>query len=203
VAAPTGHLNFTVAQPLRLDPAGFGACGACRDTLQPKPQASPAPPPLPAGPVQPAPSAAPLVAAQQAAESSDDAMSEWSTVSDDGNAATPCATDAASGEPQSDAWWLRAPPGGRWPFRMQLVPSAFDPAEFALWRRYQTRVHGDKPHELRQSSFTRFLVDNPFGGGVARAEDASAPKSGYGAFHLQFWVGEHLAAVSVVDILPR
>lgn len=40
-------------------------------------------------------------------------------------------------------------------------PSAFDEEEYRLWRRYQTRVHGDDPNENNELGYGRFLVDTP------------------------------------------
>ena len=40
-------------------------------------------------------------------------------------------------------------------------PSAFDEEEYRLWRRYQTRVHGDDPSENNELGYGRFLVDTP------------------------------------------
>jgi Arginine-tRNA-protein transferase, C terminus len=44
--------------------------------------------------------------------------------------------------------------------------------------------------------------DRPVTGSELTA-DSGRPVCGYGAFHLQFWLGGHLIAVSYVDMLPR
>lgn len=41
------------------------------------------------------------------------------------------------------------------------------------------------------------------GSPVQLAVQDGRPSCGFGAFHMQFWIGTHLAAVSVIDILPR
>ena len=64
-------------------------------------------------------------------------------------------------------------------------------------------MHQDKPSKLSRSGFSKFLVHNPFGGVVSKAEDPQAPECGYGAFHVQWWLGDHLVALCVVDVLPR
>lgn len=46
-------------------------------------------------------------------------------------------------------------------------------------------------------------MQNPFGGVVSQADDPQAPECGYGAFHVQWWLGDHLVALCVVDVLPR
>lgn len=70
-------------------------------------------------------------------------------------------------------------------------------------RKYQIAVHNDAPGKLSRSSYTKFLVSNPFGGVVTQSADPQAPECGYGAFHVQWWLGEHLVALCVVDVLPR
>jgi arginyl-tRNA--protein-N-Asp/Glu arginylyltransferase len=108
--------------------------------------------------------------------------------------------DEESGRHQ---WWRQPPPGGRWPFRMVMIPSKYVAEEFALYRKYQYAVHHEAAGSVTKGGFKRFLVDHPFGGIVGRDRDCNAPSCGYGAFHIQYWLGEHLIAVSVVDILPR
>ena len=39
--------------------------------------------------------------------------------------------------------------------------SSFMEEEYALYRKYQVRVHGDKPSEVTRSGYKRFLVDSP------------------------------------------
>ena len=212
---------------------------------------------------------------------------------------------SSTGEPSAsrEQWWLQPPPDGRWPLRVVLQRSAFQEAEWRLWRRYQATVHNDKPARLTRSAYHRFLVSSPFPAngapaagaryvvpawccdgssgvgctsaaasnsagvaaiaqrmarrsaapcmdqtapdqqrahaalreqaGIARAHGSAAsgsshssagaqagaaasgreewltvrpdgaPSCGYGAFHMQFWLGAHLVAVNVIDILPR
>lgn len=87
---------------------------------------------------------------------------------------------------------------------LQLVvrthPSCFDPLEFELYCRYQHAVHGDDECELTAASFTRFLVASPL---VPVPPGPGTPSCGYGTFHRQYWLGETLVAVGVVDVLPN
>jgi len=80
--------------------------------------------------------------------------------------------------------------------------SVFDPEEFALYKKYQIRVHKDKPKEVNESSYRRFLVETPviF---VPPGNDNLAPPCGFGSFHQQYLIDGKLVAVGVVDILPR
>ncbi|ACO65052.1 predicted protein, partial [Micromonas commoda] len=76
-------------------------------------------------------------------------------------------------------------------------PSAFDEEEYRLWRRYQTRVHGDDPNENNELGYGRFLVDTPL-----RRRWVASPPSGFGSFHQQYRIDGKLVAVGVVDVLP-
>jgi Arginine-tRNA-protein transferase, C terminus len=75
--------------------------------------------------------------------------------------------------------------------------------------------------QVSTRQFVRFLVDSPLpapttgqhpangisplqsagGGGVAA--DEAADQAAYGTFHMQYWLGSALIAVSVVDVLPK
>ena len=85
-------------------------------------------------------------------------------------------------------------------FEITTAPSAFDAEEFALWKRYQVAVHGDKETDLSKRSYVRFLVDSPF---EPEPAEEGTPSTGYGAFHQQYRIDGALVAVGVVDILPR
>lgn len=85
---------------------------------------------------------------------------------------------------------------------IRMKRSVFDPEEFALYKKYQIRVHKDKPKVVNESSYRRFLVETPviF---VPPGNDNLAPPCGFGSFHQQYLIDGKLVAVGVVDILPR
>ncbi|XP_058099649.1 arginyl-tRNA--protein transferase 1-like isoform X2 [Magnolia sinica] len=83
-----------------------------------------------------------------------------------------------------------------------LKRSSFDPEEYALYRRYQIRVHNDKPAEVTEISYKEFLVDTPIVF-VPPSGDGTVPPCGFGSFHQQYVIDGQLVAVGVVDILPR
>jgi Arginine-tRNA-protein transferase, C terminus len=75
--------------------------------------------------------------------------------------------------------------------------------------------------QVSTRQFVRFLVDSPLptpvtqqqpangtspsqsaSGGAATADEA-ADQAAYGTFHMQYWLGSALIAVSVVDVLPK
>lgn len=85
---------------------------------------------------------------------------------------------------------------------IRLNRSSFDPEEFALYRRYQSKVHNDKPQNLTENSYSRFLVDTPLLY-VSPTGDSTVPPCGFGSFHQQYLVDGKLVAVGVIDILPN
>ncbi|GAB4831936.1 hypothetical protein Ancab_005951 [Ancistrocladus abbreviatus] len=85
---------------------------------------------------------------------------------------------------------------------IRLKRSSFDPEEFALYRKYQLKVHNDTPDHVTESSYMRFLVDTPLIY-VPPAGDGAIPPCGFGSFHQQYVVDGHLIAVGVIDILPK
>lgn len=83
---------------------------------------------------------------------------------------------------------------------VRMRRSAFDPEEFALYKRYQIAVHHDKPADVRESSYVRFLVDSPLT--FVPPSKSGTAFCGFGSFHQQYWIDGRLVAVGVVDILP-
>lgn len=83
-----------------------------------------------------------------------------------------------------------------------LKRSSFDPEEFALYERYQMKVHNDEPGKVTESSYRRFLVDTPLIY-VSPTGDDTVPPCGFGSFHQQYRIDGRLIAVGVIDILPK
>ncbi|KAF5453663.1 hypothetical protein F2P56_028552 [Juglans regia] len=83
-----------------------------------------------------------------------------------------------------------------------LKRSCFDPQEFALYRKYQIKVHKDSPDRVTESSYCNFLVDTPLVF-VPPTGDGTVPQCGFGSFHQQYVIDGRLVAVGVIDILPR
>uniref|UniRef100_A0A8D8YJN2 Arginyl-tRNA--protein transferase 1 n=1 Tax=Cacopsylla melanoneura TaxID=428564 RepID=A0A8D8YJN2_9HEMI len=69
----------------------------------------------------------------------------------------------------------------------------------ALFTKYQTTVHKEKPGEADFDTFKGFLVDSPL---KAQKSPSVAGGQGYGSFHQQYWLDGRLIAVGVIDILP-
>ncbi|KAF9599152.1 hypothetical protein IFM89_035431 [Coptis chinensis] len=85
---------------------------------------------------------------------------------------------------------------------IRLQRSSFDPEEYALYRRYQIRVHNDTEDHVMESSYRRFLVDTPIVY-VPPSGDNTVPPCGFGSFHQQYLIDGRLVAVGVVDVLPK
>ncbi|PIA32178.1 hypothetical protein AQUCO_04500049v1 [Aquilegia coerulea] len=85
---------------------------------------------------------------------------------------------------------------------IRLRRSSFDPEEYALYRRYQIKVHNDSEDHVMESSYRRFLVETPIVF-VPPTGDDTVPPCGFGSFHQQYIIDGQLVAVGVVDILPR
>lgn len=88
---------------------------------------------------------------------------------------------------------------------MHLKRSSFDPEEYELYKRYQLKVHNDKPESISETSYKRFLVDTPLIEVPPSGYDdeKNVPPCGFGSFHQQYRVDDHLIAVGVIDILPN
>lgn len=94
------------------------------------------------------------------------------------------------------------PQAKRHKLQIRLKRSSFDPQEFELYRRYQIKVHNDKPDQVTETSYRRFLVDSPLVF-VPPSGDDTVPPCGFGSFHQQYLIDDRLVAVGVIDILPR
>ncbi|KAI9157235.1 hypothetical protein LWI28_018926 [Acer negundo] len=86
--------------------------------------------------------------------------------------------------------------------QIRLKRSTFDQQEFALYKQYQIKVHKDKPDQVTESSYKRFLVETPLVY-VPPSGDGTVPPYGFGSFHQQYLIDDQLVAVGVIDILPR
>jgi arginine-tRNA-protein transferase len=84
---------------------------------------------------------------------------------------------------------------------IRMRRSAFDPEEFALYKRYQIGIHHDKPENIREGSYVRFLVNTPLQ--FIPPSGSESTFCGFGSFHQQYLIDGRLVAVGVVDILPN
>ncbi|WOL14952.1 arginyl-tRNA--protein transferase 2-like isoform X1 [Canna indica] len=109
-----------------------------------------------------------------------------------GNAKRVCTTNSCTVLPQK-----------RRKLEIRMKRSSFDQEEFDLYKRYQIKVHDDKPEKVTVSSYQRFLVDTPIIFVPPISGDNTIPPCGFGSFHQQYLIDGKLVAVGVVDILPK
>ncbi|AOA65200.1 Arginyl-tRNA--protein transferase 1 [Komagataella phaffii CBS 7435] len=100
-------------------------------------------------------------------------------------------------------------------FYTEFESTAFSEAKYALFKKYQMVVHGDK--DVTEEGFKRFLCDNPF---VDSKEDdelgywkslnswkdpqfSSNGSEFLGGVHECYYIDGKLAAIAVLDLLPN
>ncbi|ORY05452.1 hypothetical protein K493DRAFT_275064 [Basidiobolus meristosporus CBS 931.73] len=90
-------------------------------------------------------------------------------------------------------------------FEVKLEPASFTKEKYQLYRKYQTTIHHDKPEDIKESGFKRFLVDSPMQVVLVSRplEESKDPEFvGFGSFHQSYLLDGKLIAVGVIDILP-
>ncbi|KAM4093792.1 hypothetical protein ACB094_06G145800 [Castanea mollissima] len=113
--------------------------------------------------------------------------------------------EAAAGCPSKKCCLKRSseqPPPKKRRLEIRLKRSSFDSEEFALYKKYQIKVHDDMPDRVTKSSYRRLLVDTPLVF-VPPTGDGTVPPCGFGSFHQQYLIDGRLVAVGVIDILPK
>lgn len=91
------------------------------------------------------------------------------------------------------------PAGCKHLLNLVLEKSSFSQQSYELYCKYQTTIHGDKLEDLKEESFTRFLVDSP----ITFTSISGADVAGFGSFHQKYFIDQKLIAISVIDILPK
>ncbi|RLV93703.1 Arginyl-tRNA--protein transferase 1 [Spathaspora sp. JA1] len=106
-------------------------------------------------------------------------------------------------------------------FKTRFEPSQFSQEKYQLYRKYQINVHGDKPEEVEESSFRRFLCDTPFSESEVignqqqfdfiqdwvknwnpETNNNSDSSKRIGPTHELYYLDDKLIAFSVLDFLP-
>ncbi|KAG2736797.1 hypothetical protein G9P44_000887 [Scheffersomyces stipitis] len=108
-------------------------------------------------------------------------------------------------------------------FYTRYETSEFTPEKFALYKKYQISVHNDKPEEVTEASFDRFLCETPFPDeeidGSSEEWDFldswiknwkpsqkvqydHSRKRRIGPTHECYYLDDKLIAISVLDFLP-
>lgn len=105
---------------------------------------------------------------------------------------------------------------GQTKFRTRFEPAKFSDEKFALYKKYQVKVHNDNPDDVLESQFKSFLCDTPFTddeveGDEEQWEFLNNWKSllggerkcrRLGPTHECYYWEDKLIAISVLDFLP-
>jgi arginyl-tRNA--protein-N-Asp/Glu arginylyltransferase len=100
---------------------------------------------------------------------------------------------------------------------IDIVEPKLTTESFALYKKYQMKVHKDKEEKLKEESYKNFLVNSPLYYEKVNAKidmDEDFPIDGiskvsfsefrgYGSYHVQYRLDGKLVMVAVMDILPK
>jgi arginine-tRNA-protein transferase len=95
---------------------------------------------------------------------------------------------------------VKRPPEPAHRFEVTLEPANYTVEKFELFRDYQSHVHKEKPSEISQSGFKRFLCTSPLQQ-TSRQVDGKSQQ--LGSFHQCYRLDGRLIAMGVLDLLPH
>ena len=82
---------------------------------------------------------------------------------------------------------------------MSLEPAEFTAEKYELFRNYQSHVHKEKPSEISQSGFKRFLCTSPL---QRITRQVKGKPQQLGSYHQSYRLDGRLIAMGVLDLLP-
>lgn len=98
---------------------------------------------------------------------------------------------------------------------MDMIPAVFNQESYELYKRYQVAVHGDKPEDISEKSFSRFLIESPLCPDkvtlfpppspvetTSTSSGSEKEKLPCGTYHMNHYIDGRLLAVSVLDLVP-
>jgi len=104
-------------------------------------------------------------------------------------------------------------------FRTEICSTEVTQEKFSLYKKYQIRVHNDKPEKVSISGFKRFLCQTPFARAFVNHSAAywedlnvdwregvfenSRPDEILGPIHECYYLDNKLIAIGVLDVLPQ
>lgn len=83
---------------------------------------------------------------------------------------------------------------------MTLEPANFSEEKFELFYDYQSHVHKEKPSEISQSGFKRFLCNSPL---QHTTRQINGKPQQFGSYHQCYRLDGKLIAMGVLDLLPH
>ncbi|KAF1830457.1 hypothetical protein BDW02DRAFT_591857 [Decorospora gaudefroyi] len=94
---------------------------------------------------------------------------------------------------------VKRPPEPAHRFEVTLEPAGFTLEKYELFKNYQQNVHKEKPHEISQSSFKRFLCDSPL---KQTSRKVDGKDQLLGSYHQCYRLDGRLIAMGILDLLP-
>jgi arginine-tRNA-protein transferase len=101
---------------------------------------------------------------------------------------------------RSDYANVKRPPEPVHRFEVTLEPADFTLEKYELFRNYQQHVHKEKPSEISQSGFKRFLCTSPL---PKSSREVNGKTQQLGSYHQCYRFDGRLIAMGVLDLLPH
>lgn len=95
---------------------------------------------------------------------------------------------------------LKRPPEPAHRFEVTLEPAAFTAEKYELFKNYQQNVHKEKPSEISQSGFKRFLCESPL---KQTSRTVDGKEQLLGSYHQCYRLDGRLIAMGILDLLPH
>ncbi|KAH7090212.1 arginine-tRNA-protein transferase 1 [Paraphoma chrysanthemicola] len=95
---------------------------------------------------------------------------------------------------------VKQPPEPAHRFEVTLEPAAFTAEKYELFHNYQQNVHKEKPSQISQSGFKRFLCDSPL---QKTSRNINGKTQVLGSYHQCYRLDGRLIAMGVLDLLPH
>ncbi|KAF2131212.1 hypothetical protein P153DRAFT_365803 [Dothidotthia symphoricarpi CBS 119687] len=101
---------------------------------------------------------------------------------------------------KADVENIKRPPEPAHRFEVTLEPADFTVEKFEVFKNYQQNVHKEKPSEISQSGFKRFLCASPL---QKSSEQTNGKTQLLGSYHQCYRLDGRLIAMGVLDLLPH
>ncbi|KAL1644113.1 Arginyl-tRNA--protein transferase 1 [Didymella pomorum] len=95
---------------------------------------------------------------------------------------------------------VKQPPEPAHRLEVKLEPAEFSKEKFELFHNYQSHVHKEKPSEISQAGFKRFLCTSPL---QRSTRQVNGKPQQLGSYHQCYRLDGRLIAMGVLDLLPR
>jgi arginine-tRNA-protein transferase len=95
---------------------------------------------------------------------------------------------------------VKQPPEPAHRFQVTLEPADFTLEKFELFNNYQQHVHKEKPSEISQTGFKRFLCASPL---QSTSRQVNGKTQLLGSYHQCYRLDGRLIAMGVLDLLPH